>query len=631
MPDAPIASRGLPGLPAGVERSQRRLATFDRATVNADARTVELAFSSELPVERWWGVEILGHEAAEIDQSFIGSGTAPLLVDHNARDLVGVVEAVTLGADRKMRARVRFGRSARAEEVMADVADGIRSNVSVGYDLLETRLIAEEKGKPSVYRCRWKPLEVSLVSIPADPTVGVGRDGAPTIAAQPKRKPPMNPNTAPNGATDDYARRERERRELLDIAELAGELEHGRDAIARGIGLEAFRAEMLDRRSERRPLISPPPDTNGAPGTGDRRLDTALASYSLVRAIAGHAGLRADWGRERELSAELARRSGRNFEGICVPMSVFHVPARAARVLTTTIPAGSAGGNLIPTEYMSDQFIDLLRRQLVIRQLGATVLFGLRGNIEIPRQAATASAQWVAENSPLTASDPGFNRVSLTPKHCGGLTEFSRNMLLQDSPDVEMLMRQDLAALLSETMDLAAVAGTGASNQPRGILQTVGIGSVAMGANGGALTFDAVADLMGSVADANAEVDPLGNSLGPMAFLTNTRVRRAAAKLKDTQNRPLGLDTVFQGLPRAFSNVVPNTLVKGTSGAVCSAMLYGNWRDLIVGYWSEIDIVTNPFESAAYARGNVQVRAMTTADIALRNPASFAAITDILA
>lgn len=627
MPDAPIASRGLPGLPAGVERSQRRLATFDRATVNADARTVELAFSSELPVERWWGVEILGHDAAEIDQSFIGSGTAPLLMDHNARDLVGVVEAVTLGADRKMRARVRFGRSARAEEVMADVADGIRSNVSVGYDLLETRLIAEEKGKPPVYRCRWKPLEVSLVSIPADPTVGVGRDGAPTIAAQPKRTAHMQPNPAPpGGAPDDFARRERERREIMELAEIAGELELGRDAIVRGMHLEAFRADLIARRGETRPLITPTVEAGMPYGTGDRRFDAALGEYSLLRALAGHAGLGADWGRERELSAELARRSGRQFQGIAVPMSVFHMPARGARgerILTTTIPAGGPGGNLIETSLLGGEFIDLLRRALVIRGLGARVLSGLIGNVDIPRQTATATSAWVAENAPITASDPSFGKVSLTPRHCGAITEFSRNMLLQSSMDVEMLVRTDLAALLAETLDMAAVAGTGAGSQPRGVLNQAGIGSVAMGANGAALTFDAVADLMGVVADVNAE-------LGMLSYLTNTRVRRAAAKLKDSQNRPLGMDVVFQGMPRAFSNVVPNNLTKGT-GTNLSAMLYGNWSDLLLGYWSEIDILTNPFESSAYARGNVQVRAMLTADIAVRNAASFAAITDIVA
>lgn len=623
MPDAPIASRGLPGLPAGVERSQRRLATFDRATVNADARTVELAFSSELPVERWWGVEILGHDAGEIDDSFLKGGTAPLLVDHQPRDLVGVVEAVTLGADRKMRARVRFGRSARAEEVMADVADGIRSNVSVGYDLLETRLIAEEKGKPPVYRCRWKPLEVSLVSIPADPTIGVGRDGAPTIAAQPKRKPPMNPNTAPNGATDDYARRERERRELLDIAELAGELEHGRDAIARGLGLEAFRAEMLARRGETRPSITNPTHPYG--GTGDGRLDAALNDFSILRLVAGVSQAAAvDWGRERELSAELARRAGRTFRGFAVPRSVLHVPVAGDRTVSTTAPAGGPGSNLIQTTNDGSRFIDLLRANVVIQELGATLLSGMVGNVDIPRQAAAATAMWIAEDTAITASDPAFNKVSLTPRHVAGIVELSRNMLIQPSVSMEEIVRRDLAMQIALALDTAAINGSGANNQPRGVLNQAGIGSVVMGTNGAALTFDAVADLMGAVADVNAE-------RGLVGFLTNTRVRRAAMKLKDSQNRPLGMDVVFQSTPRAFSNVVPNNLTKGTANGICSALLYGNWQELLIADWGPIDAIINPYESSAFYKGNVVIRGILTCDIAVANAASFAAIRDILA
>jgi HK97 family phage major capsid protein len=197
-------------------------------------------------------------------------------------------------------------------------------------------------------------------------------------------------------------------------------------------------------------------------------------------------------------------------------------------------------------------------------------------------------------------------------------------MLLQPSLSIEGLLQDDMARMLAVALDTAAVAGTGTSNQPRGIINTSGVGSVAMGTNGAALTYDAVADLVGQVADTNAE-------LGRIAFLANTKVRRAAAKLKDSQNRPLGQAVVFQGLPAAFSNIVPSNLTKGTSNGICSALVYGNWSELLVGVWSELDILVNPYESTAYSKGNVQVRAMMTVDIAVRHQASFAAILDILA
>jgi HK97 family phage major capsid protein len=280
---------------------------------------------------------------------------------------------------------------------------------------------------------------------------------------------------------------------------------------------------------------------------------------------------------------------------------------------------------LIGTDFRSDMFVDMLRSSLAVRRLGARFLNDLRGNVDIPRQKGSATAQWVAENSPLSLSDLSFDKVSLTPKHCGAVTEISRNLLLQSSPDVEQLVRSDFAAVLAEALDRAAIAGTGSSNQPRGVLSTVGIGSVAMGTNGAALTYNAVADLIGAVADVNAEAS------GTLGFATNTKVRRAVAKMVATDNRPLGEDVVFQGLPRIFANTVPSTGSKGTTNGTLSSIVYGNWSDLLIGVWSEFDLLVNPYETTAYLKGNIQVRGMLTADVAVRHAESFAAITDIVA
>jgi HK97 family phage major capsid protein len=360
-------------------------------------------------------------------------------------------------------------------------------------------------------------------------------------------------------------------------------------------------------------------------GTGDQHLERELRSFSLIRAIASQVpGLDVDAGRERELSQEVARRAGRPFAGMAVPLSVFTRPVEE-RVMTTALPGGGPAGNLIGTDFRPDMFIDLLRSSLAVRRLGARFLNDLRGNVDVPRQKASATAQWVAENSPLSLSDLSFDKVSLTPKHCGAVTEISRNLLLQSSPDIEQLVRSDFAAVLAEALDRAAIAGTGSSNQPRGILSTVGIGSVALGANGAAPTYAAFADLVGAVADVNAEAS------GSLGFLSNTKIRRAVAKMLATDNRPLGEDTVFQGMPRAFSNVAPSNLSKGTANGTLSAVIYGAWSDLLIGAWSEFDLLVNPYESSAYLKGNIQVRGMMTIDIAVRHPESFAAIVDAIA
>lgn len=357
--------------------------------------------------------------------------------------------------------------------------------------------------------------------------------------------------------------------------------------------------------------------------TGDDRLDTELRNFSLVRAMAAQVPELAgnvDNGRERELSAELARRSNRKPDGFMVPMAVFE-----RRVLTSTAPAGGPGSNIISTDHLGGQFIDLLRDALQVRRLGARVLNGLVGNIDIPKLKTSATVGWVAENAALSAADQQFSKVSMTPKHAGALTEFSRNMLLQSSPDIEDLVRADFAEVLARAIEKVAIQG-GGSNEPTGILQTAGIGSVAIGTDGGALTWDDVIDLIAEV-----EID---NAMGS-AFLTNSKVLKSARKiLKVAGDAGAGfiMDSAqinsMAGYPVAGTNLVPSNLTKGT-GTSLSALLFGNFGDLILGYWSAFDLLVNPYESTAYSKGNVQVRAMLTADVAVRHPESFAAITDL--
>jgi HK97 family phage major capsid protein len=255
--------------------------------------------------------------------------------------------------------------------------------------------------------------------------------------------------------------------------------------------------------------------------------------------------------------------------------------------------------------------------------LGATTLSNLVGNVDIPGLKTSATSGWVAENTALTASDPEFRKVSMTPKHVGAITEVSRNMLMQTTPDIEMLVRNDLALIIADAIDRAAIAGTGAGAEPRGILNTAGIGNLSMGTNGAAMTIDTAADLIGLVATLNAPETSRG-------FLTTIKARVTAMKLKDGQGLPFGVPAVFKGERVEFSSNVPSNLTKGT-GTNLSAAIYGNWSDLLIGYWSAFDLLVNPYESVAYAKGNVQIRAMMTADVAVRYVESFAAAKDIIA
>jgi HK97 family phage major capsid protein len=363
----------------------------------------------------------------------------------------------------------------------------------------------------------------------------------------------------------------------------------------------------LDRRASANPLG----------GSGDATWDRQCCEFSITRAIAAAANIpNVDAGRERETSAELARRSGRTFEGIPIPVRALshNGPMRDAmgrrnveqRVISSTTPAAGPGGALIPLVLDPSQYIDVLRPAMVVRGLGARVLSDLRANLDLPRLTGATSYGWFAENSAIPTSDETFDRVSLRPRHAGAILEVSRNMLQQSTPDIEAIIRDDLAQVLARAVDSAALVGPGGSAiQPQGIIFTPGVTAVP--------TAPPDYDLMVDIATAPALLNALMGSLG---WSANFETRGALLKLKDLYGRPYGLDALGQGYPFGFTNLATVTNV--------TPLIFGNWNDLILGFWSEIDLLVNPYGDAAFSKGNVQLRGAMTLDIALRHPESFA-------
>lgn len=351
-----------------------------------------------------------------------------------------------------------------------------------------------------------------------------------------------------------------------------------------------------------------------------------LRRYSLRDALlylADPAAHRKSAGLELDISSraralDLTREHER---GVFVPFEVL------ARDLVVGTP--SAGGHLVGTDVLGSIMIDLLRPSSQVVAAGATVLPNLQGNVGIPRMTGGATIQWVAESSAPTEGAPTWDQVSLTPKTAAGYVDIGRRLSLQTGGDVSRLVSADLIAGVGTAIDLAAIAGTGASNQPRGILNTSGIGSVAGGANGAAPTYDNLVDLEASVANANTLLER-------PAFLTNSRVR---AKLERTQmfggtngvpvwrSGPDG--DQLKGRRALSSNNVPSNLVKGSSGAVCSAILFGNWSDLLIGLWGAgVTIFADPFSNSSI--GGLRLVVLADVDVAVRYVTSFAAMQDAL-
>lgn len=579
---------------------QHRSATLTRAA--ADSDTFELSFSSEAPVERYGGTETLSHERGAVDLSRLAAG-APLLWGHDPDKVIGRVIKAAIVNKRGI-AICRWGTSALAKEIRADVDAGVIHNVSVGYSIDKT----ESAGAGSYRVTRWEPIELSLVSIPADPSVGVNRSFS-TSSTRPTmtRTTPATEAQADNGAA------------LATIAEAIGRLTEKVEAVER-------RSMQPAAPQQRIQPIAGASDY----GYGSDRLDMSRQEeqrYSLVKAI--RAAATGDWrdaGFERECSHAMEQQTGRQARGFFVPTGNLKLDTRAAYAVGTA----SLGGNLVETTLQEGSFIEALRNQAVVADMGATMLPGLVGNAPIPRRSGVSSTYWVAEGGAVTNSNGTVDQVSLTPKTLGALSNFTRLAQLQTTPEIEQLIRVDFAAVIALGIDLAALRGTGASNQPLGITGTAGIGSVAGGTNGLTISYDHLAQLKAEVAIDNADIATSG-------FIINAKTEAKLMQLKDADgNYLLGPAAIASGSPGGFwgrrymvSNQLPSTLTKGSSSGVCSQVMYGNFADLVIGMWGGLDVLVNPYGSG-YAAGDVEIRAMQTCDIGVRHPESFATMLDAL-
>jgi HK97 family phage major capsid protein/HK97 family phage prohead protease len=611
-----------------------RSAPIARNGIDTEARTVELAFSSEEPVDRWFGREILDHGPSSVRVGRLQDG-GPVLMDHDARDHVGVVESVQVGADRVGRAVVRFGNGTRATEVFQDVVDGIRKHISVGYRIHKLVLEEQDDDIESYRATDWEPYEVSFVSVPADHSVGVARhsetrfetevitmsdDKKPDVSQETDTRAAPAPAAAVSQPTVDVEKiRADELKRINGIEKLAesfGQTDLGRSFINNGKSLDAFRAALLERIGDAKPV---------AVGDADIGMnDNEIRQYSFVRlinALANPTNRAAQQAAayEFDVSSAAAERAGKDPEGVMIPSDVL----RAKRDLT--VGTATAGGHTVSTDLLADSFIDRLENAMAVRQAGATMLTGLVGNVAIPRQTSGATAYWVAESGSPTESAAAFDQVTMSPKTVGAFSDISRKLLLQSSIDIENFVRNDLALRLALAIDLAAINGSGASNQPTGILNTSGIGDVAGGTNGLAPTWAHIVNIKKEVAKDNAMMGSLGWLLNSDTVGKLQTVEKASS----TAQFILGDDASrLAGYPVYETNQVPNTLDKGTSTGVCSALIFGNWADLLIGMWGGLDI--NVDTSTGSTSGTVRVVALQDVDIAVRHAQSFSAMLDAL-
>ena len=624
--------------------------------ISKDERTVEFPFSSETPVNRGYlGNEILDHREGSIDFSRLNS-SAPLLLNHDVSQVIGVVERGWLDSDKKQgRVKVRFANNALGKETLEMVNDKIYRNVSFGYSVNETESIDDNSYRVT----KFQPAEISLVSVPADFSIGLGRaiatqsedtsnmpkdrasdsDVSKAENSAPSTKPdsPIQMTTTPDNlaevrakASEDAAKAERNRiREITGLCnnhQLGEELKDS--LISKGTTIEEARAVALDK-------IQAKPVETVSPVEMDAKTEERYSIAAGIKAV-----LTGDWSsREAGLVRELSQEVERSGVKRSADRS-FLIPYSALTKRATYVTSGATtGGNLVATDLLADEFIEALRANTITGSLGIRTLPGLVGDVAIPRRSGTSTGYWLSsETTAITQSESTFDQVSLQPKNYAALSKFSRQTLLQATPGIEELVRRDLTDTINVGIDAAVIAGSGSSGQPTGITGTSGIGSVAIGTNGGAITLETLINLEEEVLVDNA----MGSS---MAYATNPKVLSELKKLRAGGSAagdgaflwntdPSGIGRggtpgVINGYPIGVSTNVPSNLTKGSSSSVCSAVIFGDFAQVALGIWGnglEVEIGT---DSDDFSKALTSVRAITTIDVAVRQASAFAACLDV--
>lgn len=574
-----------------------------------EERTIEFPFSSELPVARWFGEEVLDHSREAVNLSRLNDG-APLLFNHDPDRVIGVVERAWVDEEkRRGMARVRFSRNDFAQQVLADITDGILRNVSVGYAIGD----AENRGD-SIVATSWEPHEVSVVSIPADPTVGIGRSldaGAPAPANTPTPSPKMDENTPNLDEVRAQAMAEERARvaSITDLCRTHKVEDKAQNFIERGLSVSEVQTDILAELAKRQPAQHATPAQRAVPIAGATPMsadigmsDKEIRSYSFLRAMRAQLmpndpTVREEAGFEREVSQAVAQRMGISPKGMLIAHDVL-----SARTLTVGSP--TSAGDLVFPDARPESFIELLRKRNVLTSLGVQMLTGLVGPVPIPRQTGAATAYWVGEQVEATESEMTVDQVNLTPKTLSAWTRFSRLLMMQSSLDVETLVRQDLVTVMALEMARAALYGTGSSSQPQGLKFITGINTEDFGA--AQPTYAELVSMETKIAADDADI-------GAMGYATNATIYGG---FKTTEKAANTAQFVLEpgGTVNSYGVVRSNQVESGD-------VFFGVWNQMLIGMWGALDLQVNPYSEDK--AGNIRVVTHQSCDVAVRHPESF--------
>lgn len=630
---------------ANPEKLTFRAASFEirKAETEGAEPEIGMSVSSETPVltyaeynERWQRVyEVLDHGDGSIDMSRCADGL--VILDQHYGDQIGLMTVAVDG--RKLGGIVDFCTGARAQEIKQDAAKGLRRNVSVGYrvDASSYRAEGEKDGIPVVRAMSWMPYEASFVPVPADSSVGVGRsDQTEGTPSQPKKEKVMKAADETRKLTGD---------DTVEIYRLARafNIEPGEadDHVKSDKPVEEFRAMALKKAEADKIEMQRKLDEarNKKPETPTRGVDDPAAQifapaekeevakrYSIMNVVRHLDAMRTggkcsvDIGYEREVSDEMAKRTGKAAQGFYVPHNAPVLVGRQDPFLKT-----SNGSAFVSSDLLVGQFIDTLRTKMVLTAAGVTTLSGLVGDVFIPKGGAITGGWVDGENGDGTEGKPTVTQVSGTPKTASGWTDISRRLMMQSSVDVEAFVQNELMNTVARLIEVAGFAGTNDNGQPKGLTGQSGVNTPSVTTN--APTRAEMLGAVEAIMSDNADFEGMSWIMRPTgwALLANVADGILENRAGDENVSTFGVGSLLKpetksmlGFPYHVSMNVPN-----------HALFFGAWAQLVIGLWSGVDLLVDPYTNST--SGATRIVALQDADIMCRHGEAFsymAALTE---
>ena len=559
-----------------------RAATFGRPDLLDDARAVPIVLATDTPVDRHGFVEVL-----DIARADLSRGDLPLIESHDAdRVNIGVVRHIRVDGN-KLRGVAIFGKSARAEELLNDVLDGVVSGVSIGYRLVDEGQPMTLRDGRSARRFAFQPYEVSVVAVPADTQAGFFRSAPVTT----QERTPMTTETINHAA------------EISAIAATLnkpGASELALRSIQSGQTVDQFRQAAIEFLSNK-PIW-----------TADHGM-AASVQPSAKMTMLRNAG---------DFQNHYAPKVTRDEAGL----SMADFMRAAARMKssdqaqrTLSVGVNTAGGYTVPSVLMPG-ILSALAPASSLLQAGASIVplvdsgktFSFAGVDTLP------TAAWRDENGQVAESDPTFRNIVLTPRSLSFYTKVSRE-LLADGVNIDAAIYEVIAQAFAKEIDRAGLLGSGTAPEPRGLRNIVGVNAVSNGANGAVLSgYGNLFSAVQAILEKNASM--------LTAAIMSPRSRVKLAQLADTSGQPLQVPPMLSGLDMITTSQIPNNLTVGTS-TDCSEIFVGDFSKLVLGMREQISIQV--MEEAFADYGQIGFMCHARLDVAALYASAFAVVSGV--